>query len=281
MKKHEKVEVRKDAIKSTILDVSYDKVKEFLPTVVNQFLDQLVDSELLPLIAENLTDLTISFIPKIGDAYKQYKTKKAIRNLEMFFLELSKRTDVLEHRDDEEITDIIFKTLHFVINEDQSKKIEYFARFTTSSMNLHDFDYNSRLIFLELLNNLTFSELTILSLACQNDSLIGSPSGINYEQIESISGMQHRDVDTAIYGLAQKDLIENSSQFETENVVADLIAAIDKLSNSINDASYDEYGHSTLSIDSVSSGLLPYPYYFLTKFGKNFCSFLLGTIPNK
>lgn len=275
MKKHEKVEVRKDAIKTTVLDVSYDKVKEFLPTVVNQFLDPLIDSDLLPLIAENLTDLTISFIPKIGAEYKQYKTKKAIKNLEIFFLELSKRTDALEHRDNEEITDIIFKTLHFVINEDQSKKIEYFASFTTSSMSLHDFDYNSRLIFLELLNNLTFSELTILSLAYQNKFLLESPGGIKYEQIENISGIQQKDVDTAIYGLAQKNLIENSSQIETEKVVADLIVAIDKLSNSIDEASYDGYGSNTLSTDLVNFGLMPYPYYFLTKFGENFCSFLL------
>lgn len=151
----------KNAGKATLVDVSIDAL---LSTGAD-----IIKKEGLSMLSETLLNAGVSIIPAVGTAITNYRTNKAIRNIEIQVEQLKEHGEALQRNLNimsvevkQKLDDIFLHILEKTVLEKQEEKIAYF---TNSFLNLSSYqkiDTDISYIYLDILSQLTYLDIQVL-----------------------------------------------------------------------------------------------------------------------
>lgn len=151
----------KNAGKETLVDVS---INALLSTGAD-----IIKKEGLSLLSETLLNAGVSVIPAVGTAITNYRTNKAIRNIEIQVEQLKEHGEALQRNLNimsvevkQKLDDIFLHILEKTVLEKQEEKIAYF---TNSFLNLSSYqkiDTDISYIYLDILSQLTYLDIQVL-----------------------------------------------------------------------------------------------------------------------
>lgn len=152
-------------IKSVTKDTVIDTMLEFLTTGAIDF----VKEQGLSLVKEQALTLGISAVPILGQAVTNYRTNRAIKNLEIQVKQLQEYKDILQTNlvnmsteFKEDLDKIYIYMLERTIEEKQDEKIQYFTDSFVRLTHHQSIDMDITYIYYDTLSQMTLLDIKVL-----------------------------------------------------------------------------------------------------------------------